>query len=177
MTEKKSPLFDLLQADSDDIECLVAYALYKQHKRSWAASFEEQYGTKPTPDDTLRFAEAVSTSDQLRRYQQNAADLIISFANQVVEDERPEIEQEAITARIEAAASSVSGSASFGKQVLTGLVSSLITTFVLIVLTVAIALFGVDPLDGVSNLINPSGVQEPSTASNLGLLKLGEGEE
>lgn len=79
---------------------------------------------------------------------------MIAFANQVAEEERPEIEREAITARVEAAASAVSGSASFGKQVLTGLVSSLITTFVLIILTVASALFGVDPIDGVSNLLD-----------------------
>lgn len=162
MTENKSPIFDLLDAGSDDIECLVAYALYKQHKRSWAASFEEQNGRPPLPEDNERFATVAGTHDQLRRYQQNAADLIISFANQVVEEERPEIEHEAITARIEAAASKVSGSASFGKQVFTGLVASLITTFVLILLTIATALFGVDPLDGVSNLMN---IGDPSTES------------
>lgn len=150
----------MLGADGDDIESLVAYALYKQHKRQWAVDFEKKHDRKPNPEEDAAFAGAVSTEDQLKRYRQNAADLIIAFANQVVEEERPEIELEAITARIETAASSVSGSASFGKQVFTGLVASLITTFVLILLTVASALFGVDPLDGVSNLIDNRSNQE-----------------
>lgn len=160
MTHVHNPIFEKLGADGDDIESLVAYALYKQHKRQWALNFEKREGRKPDPKEDAAFASAVSTEDQLNRYHQNAADLMISFANRVLEDARGEIEREAITTRIETAASAVSGSASFGKQVLTGLVSSLITTFVLIVLTVAIALFGVDPLDGVSNLVgakpNPS---------------------
>lgn len=154
MTTINNPVFELLEADSDDLECLIAYALYKQHKREWAQSFERQNGQKPSPADDSAFANAVCTDAQLNRYRQNAADLMIAFANQVAEEERPEIEREAITARVEAAASAVSGSASFGKQVLTGLVSSLITTFVLIILTVASALFGVDPIDGVSNLLD-----------------------
>lgn len=159
MASHHNPIFELLLAGSDDIECLVAYSLYKRHKRQWATDFEAKEGRKPSQQDDAAFAAMASTSDQLKRYQQNASDLIIAFANEVVEDERPLIEEEAITARIEAAASKVSGAASFGKQLLTGLASALITTCVLIVLTVAIALFGVDPLDGVLNLIgkNPSG--------------------
>ena len=156
---QQNPIFDRLEADGDDIESLVAYALYKQHKRKWASDFEAREGRNPSQQEDAAFASAVGTDDQLHRYRQNAADLIISFANQVVEDERPTIEREAITARMEAAASAVSGSASFGKQVLTGLVSSLITTFVLILLTIATALFGVDPLDGVSHLLDATSDQ------------------
>lgn len=153
MSARNNPVFDLLGADGNDIESLVAYALYKQHKRKWASDFEKREGHKPSASDDNAFASAVSTEDQLNRYRQNAADLIISFANQVVDDEREQIQREAITARIEAAASVVSGSAAFGKQVLTALVASLITTFVLIVLAVATALFGVDLLEGVSRLV------------------------
>lgn len=147
-----NPIFERLRADSDDIECLVAYALYKKHKRQWAQTFEKDNGGKPSVSDDAAFASAVCTDDQLERYRQSAQDLIIAFANQILEDERPRIEQEAITARVEAAASSVSGSAAFGKQVLSGLVSSMITTFVLIILTISIALFGVDLVDGVEQL-------------------------
>lgn len=160
MTSTHNPIFDQLGAGSDDIECLVAYSLYKRHKRQWAAEFEAKHGHKPNQQEDAAFAAAVSTEDQLRRYRQNAQDLIIAFANGVVEGASPEIREEAITARIETAASKVSGAGSFGKQLATGLISSLITTFVLIVLTVAIALFGVDPLDGVSNLLNSGTANE-----------------
>jgi len=155
LSTEHNPVFDLLGANGNDIESLVAYALYKQHKRKWASEFEKQKGQKPDILDDNAFASAVSTEDQLNRYRQNAADLIISFANQVVDDEREQIQREAITTRIEAAASTISGSAAFGKQVLTGLVASLITTFVLIVLAVATALFGIDLLEGVSRLVEP----------------------
>lgn len=153
MTSSPNPIFDLLDVGSGDIEGLVAYSLYKQHKRKWAADFETRTGQRPNQQDDAAFAAVACTEDQLKRYRQNAQDLIIAFANKVLEDARPEIEREAITSRIEASARTVSGSASFGKQLLTGLASSLITTFVLIVLTIAIALFGVDPLDGVSSLL------------------------
>ena len=155
MSARNNPVFDLLGANGNDIESLVAYALYKQHKRKWASDFEKREGHKPSTSDDNAFARAVSTDDQLNRYRQNAADLIISFANQVVDDEREQIQREAITTRIEAAASTISGAAAFGKQVLTGLVASLITTFILIVLAVATALFGVDLLEGVSRLVAP----------------------
>lgn len=161
MAEDHNPVFDLLEAGTDDIECLVAYSLYKRHKRQWAAEFSENHGRKPNQQEDAAFATAVCTKDQLKRYRQNAQDLIIAFANEVLEDERPEIEKAAITAKIEAAARTVSGSASFMKQLGAGLVSSLITTFVLIVLTIAIALFGVDPLDGVSSLINSDPTHAP----------------
>lgn len=165
MTTNHNPVFDLLGAGTDDIECLVAYSLYKRHKRQWATEFQAKEDRKPNQQEDAAFATAVCTEDQLKRYRQNAQDLIIAFANEVLEDERPEIEKEAITARIEAAALTVSGSASFWKQVQVGLASSLITTAVLIVLTVALALFGVDPLDGVSNLLNSQPVGEVLPAS------------
>lgn len=165
MTENHNPIFEKLEADSDDLESLVAYALYKQHKRKWALEFEQREGRKPDQTDDAAFANAVGTEDQLNRYRQNAADLMISFANQVVEDSREEIAYEAITTRIESAASAITGTASVGKQIGSGIISTLVTTFVLIVLTIAAALFGVDPLDGISTLT--SSIAEQSAESDV----------
>jgi len=146
-------IFERLGADGDDLERLVAYALYKQHKRRWAREFEEREGRRPTGDDDEAFARAVGTVDQLDRYRQNAQDLIIAFADSILEDARPEIEKGAITARVEAAVGKIEGFSAFWRQVASGLLSSIITTAILIILTLAVAFFGIDLVDGVSQFL------------------------
>ncbi|WP_151719331.1 hypothetical protein [Gemmobacter serpentinus] len=162
MAGRGNPIFDRLCADSDDIESLVAYALYKKHKRDWAENYRKTHGSDPKTADDDAFASAVSTDGQLQLYRQNAQNLIIAFADQMVEEVKPDIEKEAITARIEAATAKISGAGSFAKQMLSGLTASLITTFVLIILTIASALFGVDPIDGLNELVGNSSSKDIS---------------
>ena len=153
MTElEKNKVFDLLGADGNDIEALTAYALYKRHKRSWATGFLEKNGAKPSPTDDAAFAQAVSTPDQLDRYKKDAQDILIAFANQTVDEARSEIAEEAITARIERAASEISSQGSFRSQIFNGIISTAITTFVLIILVIGLRLFGIDLIDGLSSL-------------------------
>jgi hypothetical protein len=149
MDEPKNEVFDLLGAEGDDIEALTAYALYKRHKRKWAADFEDCSGKKPTPQDDHAFAKAVSTHDQLDRYRKDAQDILISFANQTVVEARSDIEAEAITVRIEQAANEISGQSSFKNQILLSLVSTGITTLFLIVVVIGLRLFGLDVLTGL----------------------------
>lgn len=147
--DNENKVFDLLGAEGDDIEALTAYALYKRHKRRWAGEFEEANGTKPTALDDAAFAKAVSTSDQLDRYRKDAQDILIAFANQTVDDARPSIETDAISTRIEKAAATIEGQNSLGKQIWASLISTGVTTVFLIVVVVALALFGIDLLDGL----------------------------
>lgn len=139
-----NPVFDLLGEDGHDIESLTAYALYKQHKRTWAADFQQQHGTPPSAADDAAFAKVASTYDQLNRYRKDARDILIAFANETVDDARPDIEREAITARIEKAAAEAGSQTTFWKQVQFGVVASAINTLILIVLAVGIRLTGVD---------------------------------
>lgn len=67
-----------------------------------------------------------------------------------MEDARPIIEQEAITARIEQAAAKVEQRSSFARQVGQGLVATAINTSVLIMLALGIRLFGIDLLSVLS---------------------------
>ena len=141
-------VFDLLGVESDDdIEALTAYALYKRHKRAWAKEFAATHGAQPTVDDDKAFAKVASTQDQLERYRKDARDILIAFANQTVHEVRADIEQRAITARIEKAATELSSQRSFRKQVLSGIVATAINTICLIILAIGIRLFGIDLLN------------------------------
>lgn len=147
-----NPVFDLLGEGGHDIESLTAYALYKQHKRNWAAEFQQQHGSPPTSSDDAAFAKVASTPDQLNRYRKDARDILIAFANETVNDARPEIEREAITARIEKAASETSKQTSFWKLILYGIFSSAVYTIILIIIAVGLQLTGVDFIDVMDNL-------------------------
>lgn len=139
-----NPVFDLLGEGGHDVESLTAYALYKQHKRRWAKQFQEENGTAPSYADDQAFARVASTEDQLDRYRKDARDILIAFANETVDNARPDIEREAITARIERAASEAGSQTAFWKQVQFGVVASAINTVILIILAVGIQLTGVD---------------------------------
>lgn len=139
-----NPVFDKLGAESDDIEALTAYALYKRHKRAWAANFENEHGRKPNVAEDDAFAKVVSTDDQLERYRKDARDILIAFANQTVEDARPQISQEAITVRMEQAAAQISSQGSWGNQIATGVISSALMTVLLIILAVGMRVSGID---------------------------------
>ena len=154
-----NPVFDLLGEGGHDIESLTAYALYKQHKRTWAAEFQNEHGQPPGDDDDAAFAKVASTYDQLNRYRKDARDILIAFANETVDDAKLDIEREAITARIERAASEAGSQTSFWKQIQFGVVASAINTVLLIVLAVGIRLTGVDLLEIIQELDpNPSSI-------------------
>lgn len=148
-SSSNNPLFDLLASDKNDIEGLAAYALYKRHKRSWAQNTREVEHREPTPDEERNFARSAATPDQLDRYRKDAQDILLAFANTFLEDERPRIEREAITARIEAAARSVEQSGSFLSLLKVGVVSTIITSALLALLAFGTQFFGIDLIDAL----------------------------
>ncbi|MFS4439433.1 hypothetical protein ACMA5I_14570 [Paracoccaceae bacterium GXU_MW_L88] len=147
-----NPVFDLLGDGGHDVESLTAYALYKQHKRAWAKDFEKQHGELPKDADNAAFARVASTNDQLDRYRKDARDILIAFANETLEDARPDIEREAITVRIEKAATEAVGQNSLWKQIQFGIVASATSTIILIILAIGVQLTGVDFLEIMQKL-------------------------
>lgn len=164
MPNPKNEVFDLLGAEGDDIEALTAYALYKRHKRRWAAQFEATNGKKPDQSDDHAFAKAVSTEDQLDRYRKDAQDILIAFANQTVDDARAEIEAEAVTVRIEKAATEISSQGSLKNQIFSSIISTGITTVFLIIVVIGLRLFGIDVIDGLQAIDLPA--EQISNSSN-----------
>jgi hypothetical protein len=161
---ERSPIYDLLVIDSTDIESLVSYALYKKHKREWAKSFSERYSRFPSDADKTSFFEVVSTDDQLARYRKDAQDILVGFANVFVHDATPEIIQDALSDRIEKTCQEIEqkgvviqrlilSQGSLWSQVKINAFATGLTIIVLLALTSAAALFGVDPVVGFKRLL------------------------
>ena len=87
-------VFESFVDDNDDLEGLVAYALYKQHKRSFILRCREDRQRDPTDDETRAFVSGVLAEPDL--YVREASSALLAFARDIVESERPEIEEAAI---------------------------------------------------------------------------------
>jgi hypothetical protein len=153
---EQSKVFELLNGSTigyeADVDGLVAYALYKQHKRDWCEQFQEERGAPPTSQEKLDFSKSVSTPGQLERYLKDAQDALGEFAGSLIDEEAPKIAEAAITGRIELAASRIENQSSFKSMVLFGVISTLISTSTLILLAVGIRLLGIDLLSAVDAL-------------------------
>ena len=146
---ERNPLFDLLAGDRNDIEGLTAYALRKRHKRHWAANIRLS-GREPSLAEERAFAETAATEDQLDRYRNDAQNILIAFANEFAEDLRPEIERQAIDARITQAAERIDRAGSFVSLVKFGVASTLITSAFVALLAFGAQYFGVDLVDAIA---------------------------
>ena len=140
---------------------MVAYALYKRHKREWAREVREKTGGDPTPEQDAEFAGVVATESSLQRFRDSAGDMLVAFANQVVDDERPSIEEDAVPKRVEAAVTSFERSNALWRQFLVSLVTSIVTIAVLVLFTLSAGVFGIDVVDESSLLKTTS---EPPVA-------------
>src|SRR3546814_8689464 len=58
-------IFEMLVTASDDLVGLVAYALYKRHKRDWLLALRSK--REPTPEDAERSEEHTSELQSLMR--------------------------------------------------------------------------------------------------------------
>lgn len=146
----KSPIFDrIIGENPDNVENLVAYALYKAHKRDWCAQFEKDNNRPPNSVDKLAFAGTAAIDSQIERYKKDAQDALGEYAGTLIDNERPYIEEEAISGRIEAAATRIESSGKFWKLVWQTVISSLLTTGILVILAFGVEIFGIDLIDSL----------------------------
>lgn len=144
---------------------MVAYALYKRHKREWARKVREQTGGDPTPEQDAEFANVVATESSLQRFRDSAGDMLVAFANQVVDAERPSIEEDAVPKRVETAVTSFEKSNALWRQFLVSLVTSIVTIAVLVLFTLSAGVFGIDVVDE-SSLLNTTSEPRVAPAGN-----------
>ncbi|WP_152612480.1 hypothetical protein [Leisingera sp. ANG-S] len=143
-------MFNLLAGeDNENIEGLVAYALYKRHKRQWANKIRAEQDREPTPAEEAGFATSISTDDQCERYRKDAQDILIGFANSFVEDQRPFIAKEAVAGELIEAAQTVKNSGSFWSLLKVGVVSTIVTSALLALLAFGTQFFGIDLVDAL----------------------------
>lgn len=153
-----NPLFDELAGKPDDIEGLVAYALYKRHKRRWAEDFRGRLKREPTTAEEIDFAHAAMTSDQLDRYRKDAQDMLIAFASGLVDEERPNIIEGALAGRAGDVLSKIEASARLRNIIVTSVASTIVTTLLLSFLAFGVRIFGLDLTDAVT-------IEKPTAAN------------
>lgn len=147
-----SPVFDDIVEDQDDIDGLVAYSLYKRHKREWCREFLDENNRHPDDTEKMNFAKAANTASQRERYRKDAQDALAAFAESIIFEETPEIQRDAIVGRIENSLSKIESQNSFSRQLLNSLISTFITTSVLIILVIGLKIFGIDVIDGINSI-------------------------
>lgn len=95
-----APIYDKLVLDVDDVEGLVAYALYKASERAWMKGFAERHdGEHPTEAEIVEFV-ASHDPASIQRLANEAQSMLISFGYVMVEEERPQIGAQAVALAI-----------------------------------------------------------------------------
>jgi hypothetical protein len=73
---QRNTIFSELVQGEDDLPGLVGYALYKQNKRDWLASFFKTHGRDPTDDEVQSYILGERTQRRLSTYRHLAEDMI-----------------------------------------------------------------------------------------------------
>ena len=64
----RNPVFEQLVSGDSDIVGLVAYSIYKQHKRDWLIAFKHAKGRAPTEDESIAYIIGESTPRRLATF-------------------------------------------------------------------------------------------------------------
>lgn len=150
-------VYENLVQSNDDLVGLVAYSLYKQHKRDWLISFEETHGSRPSNAELEAFLLGVLVPEQIAKYRQAAAEALVDYAQASVAAEEPRIREEAISQRVSGLAVSVERAAAWYRQVPAGIASALVYTLVLIAFLLVLRYAGVDLASIIDQIERPAG--------------------
>lgn len=146
MTEY-NPIFERIVGDQDNNpERLLAYALYKREKYNWTAARKAE-GKPPTDADKSVFVE--SCVHRIDSYLAEAGRALDGYAQAVVASERPAIEKNAITGRVEQAAQKLESWPSVWKQIGTGIASWVASLVLLLIAAWGAKTLGIDVIEAL----------------------------
>ncbi|CAL8968545.1 hypothetical protein RHODGE_RHODGE_04595 [Rhodoplanes serenus] len=128
----------LVQRD-DDLVGLIAYALYKQHKRDWLVEHRERQGRDPNDDELKAYLTAQQLDRMIQMYRERAETVLNEFGDQILQEATPEIQRAAISAEI-------ATSLAWWRQLPTGIASAFAYSLLLVGLTLVLRFAGVDVL-------------------------------
>jgi hypothetical protein len=84
-----NPIFDkLVNAEQPQVAEMVGYCLYKIRKREWATDFFAKNGRKPNEEELASYV-AMWTPSLIEGTEQQATNIVASFAASVIEDNAP----------------------------------------------------------------------------------------
>lgn len=138
----------LVKAD-DDVHGLLAYALYKQHKRDWIMSYKKDHGGPPGEADLAAFMRSQLLPKAIDGHLRTARSILENFTGEVVETAKPKHEKEAITRRIEVALG-------YWRSVWAGMGAAFFYTLFLIGLTAVLKFGGIDLLGILASVSSAS---------------------
>jgi hypothetical protein len=139
-------VYEHLVEGDDDVIGLVAYALYKQDKRDWLATWRRQHSGEPTDDQIDAFIATQMSFGQRDRYRVAARQVLDAYAATVVDVERPAIVQGAVSQRIESAATRVENASRWWRQLPAAFIGALLFAVIIVAIVVALVAAGVDVL-------------------------------
>ena len=152
-----------------EIEQLISYSLYKIAKRKFCSDFKEREKRDPSENEKLDFAHSMCEGDMLDRFTAQAEDFLIGYATSWIDSETPHIINDSVAKRVEeikhiipvelekqknAFIAETTRTNNFTRQLLLGTLSSILVTFLMIILVTAIYIFGIDLIDGLESIIN-----------------------
>lgn len=134
-----NPIFErLYDREGGRLAGFVAYGIYKIAKREWAADIREQHGRAPNQDELKHYI-GTWTLSRLDGLRQEADQALGRYAEEVVEEARPQILREALQG-------------SFWRSVGASITAATLYTLILIALAVIAAVMGVDLLNAFKAL-------------------------
>ncbi len=85
MTGEYNKMYDSLVSSDDDIEGLLAYGLYKRHKRAFIINHTKEHGTRPDDKEMENFM--TSALSQLERYKKEGREVFLQCVGDGVRKE------------------------------------------------------------------------------------------
>lgn len=85
MAEEYNKMYDKLVSSDDDIVGLLAYGLYKRHKRNFIINHTKKHGNRPNQEEMENFM--TSASSQLERYKKEGEDVFLRSVGNAVQQE------------------------------------------------------------------------------------------
>lgn len=117
MTEpalKYSRAFETFVQDQEDLEGLIAYSFYKQHKRDWIIRYKQEEGVNVVPDHIINEFERMMLLDlHISDLRNNASNTLGAYADEYTRSQTPQIRLEALSAEVIGARDTVKQAQSF----------------------------------------------------------------
>lgn len=139
LTQSYNKIYERIVQRDDDLVGLIAYALYKQHKRDWLIGFKKARNASPNDIEVNAYLIGEGTEGRINAYRDQAARALNNFADQIITAATPNIQKIAIEGRIE-------NSTKWHNQIFGGIVAAFIYTVISICILLVIKIAGVDIL-------------------------------
>lgn len=136
-------VYETLVQRDDDLVGLIAYALYKQHKRDWLIAHHQKLGRSPSEQELGAYLTAQKLDSTVVMYRERATTVLENFGDAILSRATPDIAREAITSEITSALK-------WWRQIPTGIATALAYTLLLIAIALVLRYAGIDVLSVVA---------------------------